>query len=46
MGVEIERKFLLKDDSWKASITETFNIVQGYLSRDPERTVRIRRRGP
>lgn len=45
MGVEIERKFLLKDDSWRSSITETFNIVQGYLSRDPDRTVRVRRRG-
>lgn len=45
MGVEIERKFLLANDSWKKSISESFNIVQGYLSRDPERTVRIRRKG-
>ena len=45
MGVEIERKFLLKDDSWKKSISESFNIVQGYLSREKGRTVRIRRKG-
>lgn len=45
MSVEIERKFLLKDDSWKASVSESFDITQGYLCRDPARTVRIRRKG-
>ena len=45
MGVEIERKFLLSDDSWRASVSETYSITQGYLSRDPSRTVRIRRKG-
>lgn len=44
MGVEIERKFLVKDDSWRASVNESFAITQGYLSRDPARTVRIRRK--
>ena len=30
MGVEIEKKFLLKDDSWKPGATgETY--LQGYL---------------
>jgi adenylate cyclase len=46
MGTEIERKFLLADaaeakDSWRAGATSR-RLVQGYLSRDPERTVRIR----
>lgn len=45
MGVEIERKFLLSDDSWRASVSETYSITQGYLSRDLACTVRIRRKG-
>lgn len=44
MGLEIERKFLLRDDSWKALVVSSHVIAQGYLSRDPERTVRIRRK--
>ncbi len=43
MGVEIERKFLVIDDSWKAAVVSSHSIAQGYLSRDPDRTVRIRR---
>ena len=40
MGVEIERKFKVKDDFRPTGIgTE---IAQGYLSQDPKRTVRIR----
>ncbi len=31
MGVEIERKFLLKSDEWKAHVTETHVIKQSYL---------------
>lgn len=31
MGVEIERKFLLKSDEWKAHVTETHFIKQSYL---------------
>ena len=31
MGIEIERKFLLKSDEWKAHVTETHVIKQGYL---------------
>ncbi len=45
MAVEIERKFLLKNDSWRAQVSESFDITQGYLSREPARTVRIRRKG-
>lgn len=31
MGIEIERKFLLKNDGWKSLVTETHKIKQGYL---------------
>ena len=41
MGVEIERKFLVRNDSWLAGVTGT-RIRQGYLCVDPERVVRIR----
>ena len=31
MGVEIERKFLMKSDEWKVHVTETHVIKQAYL---------------
>jgi len=31
MGIEIERKFLLKNENWKSKITQTHVIKQGYL---------------
>lgn len=31
MGIEIERKFLLKDDAWRQLVSETHLIKQGYL---------------
>ncbi len=39
---EIERKFLVKDRSFERMATGVKRIAQGYLSRDPQRTVRIR----
>lgn len=39
---EIERKFLVKNDSFKAFALVTKQVAQGYLNTDPERTVRIR----
>ncbi|NJM90967.1 MAG: CYTH domain-containing protein [Myxococcales bacterium] len=41
MGTEIERKFLVVGDSWRDGAVGR-RLVQGYLSRDPARTVRIR----
>jgi len=39
--MEIERKFLVKDDSWRSSaIGKTY--LQGYLNTNKERTVRVR----
>lgn len=42
MGVEIEHKFLVRDSSFHTMATDSFDIKQGYLSRDSERTVRVR----
>lgn len=44
MAHEIERKFLVKGDYKKYAIKET-EIVQGFLSTVPDRTVRIRIKG-
>jgi CYTH domain-containing protein len=44
MGVEIERKFLLKGDAWRALGTPVL-YHQGYLNRSKERTVRVRTAG-
>jgi adenylate cyclase len=40
--IEIERKFLVKNDSFKAEAFSHNRIAQGYLSSVPERTVRVR----
>ena len=40
MGTEIERKFLVNGLGWEDSPHRA--IVQGYLSTDPDRTVRVR----
>lgn len=42
MMIEIERKFLVRDDSYKSQAERSFRMVQGFLSRVPERVVRIR----
>jgi len=44
VGVEIERKFLLAGDAWRA-LGEPVLLRQGYLSSDKERTVRVRIEG-
>ena len=41
MGKEIERKYLIKDDSWRECASGT-TYRQGYLSTVKERTVRVR----
>jgi adenylate cyclase len=41
VGVEIERKFLLAGDAWRALGTPML-LRQGYLSSDPARVVRVR----
>jgi adenylate cyclase len=44
MGIEIERKFLVRDERWKAMAQGTL-LRQGYLSSTPERVVRVRIEG-
>jgi len=44
MGVEIERKFLVKRELWTGG-SSSLLFRQGYLSREHGRTVRVRRAG-
>jgi adenylate cyclase len=44
MGTEIERKFLVNGLDWKKNVQGT-RYRQGYLTLDPERTVRVRTAG-
>lgn len=44
MGIEIERKFLVRNDAWKALAVGSY-LKQGYLSSEPGRIVRIRIEG-
>lgn len=41
MATEIERKFLVRDDSWRG-LGEGKHYRQGYLSTEPGRSVRVR----
>ena len=45
MGREIERKFLVKDDSWRAAVESSATLRQGYLAVDNGTTVRVRTDG-
>ena len=42
MAIEIEHKFLVTGDEYRAMACDKHEIRQGFLSRDPERTVRVR----
>lgn len=42
MGIEIERKFLVKNDSWRGSVECEWRILQGYLATTGTLTVRVR----
>ena len=44
MGIEIERKFLLRGDAWRA-LGQPVLLRQGYLSSVAERVVRVRIEG-
>jgi adenylate cyclase len=45
MGREIERKFLVRDERWRREVQSGSVLRQGYLSVDPQRTVRVRLEG-
>ena len=42
MASEIERKFLVVNDSWRTAGTQSIRMRQGYLSEGYERSVRVR----
>jgi adenylate cyclase len=42
MGQEIERKFLVRSDAWRAGVTGSTLLRQGYLSSNAKATVRVR----
>ncbi len=44
MGLEIERKFLVRSDAWRQACGKDpgRHLCQAYLNRDPGRTVRVR----
>lgn len=45
MPIESERKYLVHNDTFKNEASASFEIAQGYISTDPDRTVRIRLKG-
>ncbi|MCP4298561.1 MAG: CYTH domain-containing protein [Proteobacteria bacterium] len=45
MAQEIEKKFLIRNDTYKTEIDKETRIIQGYISSAPERTVRVRVKG-
>lgn len=42
MGVEREHKYLVRDESYKDSASSCVRISQGYISSNPDGTVRVR----
>ena len=42
MGKEIEHKYLVVDEGYKAAAEASLRIAQGYLSDNPSSTVRVR----
>ena len=45
MALEIEKKFLIKNNDWKKSVEKEYVIKQGYLLAHPDRTLRVRIKG-
>ena len=42
MGIEIEHKFLLRDDRWRQQVERSTRMRQGYLTSDTRCSVRVR----
>ncbi len=45
MGIEIERKFLLQNDRWRAEADQGTPFKQGYMTQDGPASVRVRIEG-
>ena len=41
-NTEIERKFLVSSDAFKSQATARYEIMQGYLCKEPGKTIRVR----
>lgn len=46
MNLEIERKFLVKDDAWRREAVASAELRQGYLANTAASSVRVRVAGP
>ena len=42
MAREIERKFLLTDERWRAAVTQSIVMRQGYMGSSPAVSIRVR----
>ena len=42
MGIEIEHKFLVRDDRWRQRVERSVRMRQGYLTSDARCSVRVR----
>ncbi len=42
MAIEIERKFLVSSDDWRAGVESSLHFRQAYLASDSDVTVRVR----
>ncbi len=42
MALEIEHKFLLKNDNWRKHVTRSVNYRQGYLCGNDKTSIRVR----
>lgn len=45
MAVEIERKFLVRNDSWREQVKRSETMLQGYLASTGHSSVRVRLEG-
>ncbi len=45
MAIEVERKFLVKNDAWRDQVESEVHIMQGYLANNAGLTVRVRVKG-
>lgn len=45
MAIEIERKFLLKNDSWRDAVADSIYFKQGYLVGSEKASMRVRIEG-
>ena len=41
-NTEIERKFLVRSEEFKTQATQAYEIEQGYLCKEPGKTIRVR----